>query len=149
VIWHCWLGSRKGIWPVKTWVVRYWCGYLSGVRCKWFAYQADATATPSSLAPVKYRMVYLSGAGLPSRLTTNVVLGKPVSASVFSSMTTKTKIFIDKNKLIFDSKTTTKIWQFSSTKRKLKLKFNLLTKITTKIWLFSSTRRKFQSRILA
>jgi len=27
---------------------------------------ADATATLSSLAPVKSRMVYLSGAGLPS-----------------------------------------------------------------------------------
>jgi len=26
---------------------------------------ADASATPSSLAPVKSRMVYLSGAGLP------------------------------------------------------------------------------------
>jgi len=26
---------------------------------------ADATATPSSVAPVKSRMVYLSGAGLP------------------------------------------------------------------------------------
>jgi len=26
---------------------------------------ADATASPSSLAPVKSRMVYLSGAGLP------------------------------------------------------------------------------------
>jgi len=26
---------------------------------------ADATATPSSLAPVKSRMVYLSSAGLP------------------------------------------------------------------------------------
>jgi len=32
-----------------------------------FAYgQADATATPSSLAPVISRMVYLSGATLPS-----------------------------------------------------------------------------------
>jgi len=27
---------------------------------------ADATATPSSLAPVKSRMVYLSGVNLPS-----------------------------------------------------------------------------------
>jgi len=46
--------------------VRYWRGHLSGVRCKWFAYgPADATATSSSLAPVKSRMVYLSGAGLP------------------------------------------------------------------------------------
>jgi len=47
-------------------VVRYWRGYLSGERCKLFAYgPADATATPSSLVPVKSRMVYLSGAGLP------------------------------------------------------------------------------------
>ena len=36
-----------------------WAGHLSGARCKWFAYgPADATATPSSLAPVKSRMVY-------------------------------------------------------------------------------------------
>jgi len=41
-------------------------GYLSGARCKWFAYgPADATTSPLSLAPVKSRMVYLSGAGLP------------------------------------------------------------------------------------
>jgi len=33
---------------------------------------ADATATPSSLAPVKSRIVYLSGAGL----VTQVVLEK-------------------------------------------------------------------------
>ena len=47
-------------------MVRYWRGYLSGVRCKWFAYgPADATATPSSLARVKSRMVYFSGAALP------------------------------------------------------------------------------------
>jgi len=38
----------------------YWHGYLSGARCKLFAYgPADVTATPSSLAPVKSRMVYL------------------------------------------------------------------------------------------
>jgi len=66
VLWCCWLGSRKGIRPVKIWVLRYWRGYLSGARCEWFAYgPADATATPSSLAPVKSRMVYFSGAGLP------------------------------------------------------------------------------------
>jgi len=46
--------------------VRYWDGYLSGARWKCFAYgPADATATPSSLAPVKSRMVYLSGAAYP------------------------------------------------------------------------------------
>jgi len=47
------LGGRKGIWPVKYWVVRWWHGYLFGDRCKWFAYgAADATATQSSLASV-------------------------------------------------------------------------------------------------
>ena len=30
MLWRCWLGSRKGIRPVKNWVVRCWCGYLSG-----------------------------------------------------------------------------------------------------------------------
>ena len=50
----------------KNWVVRCWHGYLSGARCKWFAYgPADANVTPSSLAPVKSRMVYLTGTGLP------------------------------------------------------------------------------------
>jgi len=71
VLWRCWLGGRKGIRPVKNWVVRYWRGCLSGARGGWFAYgPADATASPSSLAPVKSRMVYLSGAGLP-RLSYN------------------------------------------------------------------------------
>jgi len=36
----------------------YWHGYLSGARCKWFAYgPADATPTPLSLASLKSRMV--------------------------------------------------------------------------------------------
>jgi len=66
------LGGRKGIRPVKNWMVRYWHGYLSGARCKWSAYgPADATATPSSLTPVKIQN------GLPfwCRLT-QVVLEK-------------------------------------------------------------------------
>jgi len=57
VLWCCWLGSRKGIRPVKT----EWWGngvVLSGARCKWFAYgPTDAIATSSFLAPVKSRMV--------------------------------------------------------------------------------------------
>ena len=56
------VGRQEGHPACKNWVVRYWRGYLSGVRCKWFAYGlADATATPSSLAPVKSTVVYLSG----------------------------------------------------------------------------------------
>ena len=42
---RCWLGGRKGIWPVNNWVVGCWHGYLSGVRCR-FAYgPVDATVT--------------------------------------------------------------------------------------------------------
>jgi len=49
----------------KNWAVRYWRGYLSGARCKWYACgPTDATATPSSVARVKSRMIYVSGAGL-------------------------------------------------------------------------------------
>ena len=47
-------------------VMRCWRGYLSGARCKWFAYgSADATATPSSLSSAKSRMIYPSDASLP------------------------------------------------------------------------------------
>jgi len=37
LLWRCWLGGRKGIQPVKNWVVGCSCGYLSGARCR-FAY---------------------------------------------------------------------------------------------------------------
>jgi len=51
-------GIRKSIRPVTNWVMRYWRGYLSGVRCKWFAYgPADATATPLSLASLIFELV--------------------------------------------------------------------------------------------
>jgi len=60
------VGRREGHPACKNRVVRYWRDYLSGVRCKFFAYgPADATATPSSFAPVKSRMVYFSGTSLP------------------------------------------------------------------------------------
>jgi len=45
VLWCCWLGSRKGIQPVKNWVVGCWCGYLSGARCRLSHGPADVTAT--------------------------------------------------------------------------------------------------------
>ena len=45
VIKHCWLGIRKGMWPVKNWVMKCRRGYLSGAKCKWSAYgPTDATA---------------------------------------------------------------------------------------------------------
>ena len=45
VLWCCWLGGKKGIWPVKNWVVGCWCGFLSGARCRLAYGPADATAT--------------------------------------------------------------------------------------------------------
>ena len=51
-------GCRKSIRTIKNGVMRCWCGYLSGAKCKWFAYgPADATANPSSLASLKSRMI--------------------------------------------------------------------------------------------
>ena len=68
VLWRCWLGGRKGIWPVKNWVVGCWHGYLSGARCI-FAYRsADALPLTVSCSS-KSRLVLpewfcFSGAGL-------------------------------------------------------------------------------------
>jgi len=56
----CWSGSRKGIQPVKNWVMECWRGYVSGSRCR-FAYgPGDATAT-HCLAPVNPDWFYLPG----------------------------------------------------------------------------------------
>jgi len=58
VLWHCWFGIVKSIWPVKNWVMRCWHGYLSAVRYKWFAHgSADATAALPYLASLKSRLV--------------------------------------------------------------------------------------------
>jgi len=48
-----WVESPSVSVPKLEQVMRCWRGYLSGVRRKWFARgPADATATPSSLAPI-------------------------------------------------------------------------------------------------
>ena len=61
------VGRQEGHPACKKYGVMRCCrGYLSGSRCKWFAYgSADATATPSSLASAKSRMVYPSGTAYP------------------------------------------------------------------------------------
>ena len=56
VLWRCWLGGRKGIRPVKNWVVGCRHGYVSGARCRLAYGPADATAT-HCLASVKSRFV--------------------------------------------------------------------------------------------
>ena len=53
----------------KNWVMRCWCGYLSGVRCRLFVYgPANATAIrkPHHILPhLNPDWFYLSGTGLP------------------------------------------------------------------------------------
>ena len=44
VLWRCWLGDRKGIRPVKKWVVGWWRGCVSGSRYRFTYGPADATA---------------------------------------------------------------------------------------------------------
>jgi len=59
VLWRCWLGGRKGIRPVKNWVVGCWRGYLSGARCRLAYGPADATAMPKMtrlVVPFLYRL---------------------------------------------------------------------------------------------
>ena len=73
VLWCCWLGDRKGIQPVKNWVVRCWHGYLSGARCRLAYGPADAYCHSLSLAPVKSRLVFtflvLAHLGSPGKRT--------------------------------------------------------------------------------
>ena len=59
MLWHCWLGSRKGIRPVKIWVVGCWLSYLSGATsevqtCIWPSW---CHCHSLSLASVKSRLV--------------------------------------------------------------------------------------------
>ena len=73
--------------------MRCWCGYLSGARCRLFAYgPADATAIPNPhrvLRHLNSDWFYLPGTGLPrlswkrGRLTSVVVLVYLPSQSTF------------------------------------------------------------------
>ena len=50
VLWRCWLGGRKGIWPVKNWVVGCWRGYLSGARCTADLHMAQLMPLPLTVS---------------------------------------------------------------------------------------------------
>jgi len=56
------LGCQKEHLACKEWVLRCLHGYLSGARCKWFAYgPADATATPSSHHDICFYWIMCTG----------------------------------------------------------------------------------------
>ena len=58
MLWCCWLGGRKGNWPVKNIrVVGCWCGCLSGARCRLALWPSWCHCHPLSLASVKSWLV--------------------------------------------------------------------------------------------
>ena len=68
----------------KNWVMRCWYGYLSGMRCKWFAYgPADVTATPSSLASLKCGLFYFFWCRLAQVVLEKMPLNGCLSVSCF------------------------------------------------------------------
>ena len=80
VLWRCWLGDRKGIWPVKNWVVGRgvlaWLSVCSKVQtCIWPSW---CHCHSLSLASVKSRLV----SPLWSRLTQVVPEKWPLNARV-------------------------------------------------------------------
>ena len=61
VLRRCWLGDRKGIRPVKDWVVGCWHGYLPGARCRLAHGPADATATHCLFSRTTWVILYQKG----------------------------------------------------------------------------------------
>ena len=68
VLWHCWLGGRKGIRPVKNWAVGCWRGYLSGARCRLAYGPADGPLplTVSCFSKIQIGFTFLVPAHLGS-----------------------------------------------------------------------------------
>ena len=96
LLWHCWLGIRKSIRPVKLsdemlmWL-RVWREVQIGERCRLFVYgPADATEsqTPSSLVSFKSRLVlpfwYWLTQVVPEKRPLNVCSGSSLCYHVVS-----------------------------------------------------------------
>jgi len=69
VLWRCWLGSRKGIRPIKNWVVGCWHGYLSGARCR-LAYglmPLSLTVSCFSKIQISFTFLVLAHLGSPGK----------------------------------------------------------------------------------
>jgi len=72
--------------PVKSWVIRWWSGYLSRARRKLSAYgPADETAKPSSRASVKSRIVIVLVLAYQIVLETNILYFGPLSGTTLVS----------------------------------------------------------------
>jgi len=88
VLWRCWLGGRKGIWPVKNWVMGCWRSEVQ--TCIWPNW---CHCHSLSLASVKSRLVLPFWYWL-----TRVVLDKgPLNVCVCYSIPLKTRSFQHSN----------------------------------------------------
>jgi len=67
MLWRCWLGGRKGIRPVKIWVVGCWCGCRSGARCRLAYGPADATVSCSSKIQINFTFLVPAYPGSPGQ----------------------------------------------------------------------------------
>jgi len=59
VLWRCWLGGRKGIWPVKNWVVGYWHGCLGWGADLHIAQQMPLPLTVSCSSKSRLALTFL------------------------------------------------------------------------------------------
>ena len=57
VLWHCWLGGRKGIRPVKNWAVGCWCGLSVWSEVQTCIWSSWCHCHSLSLVSVKSRLV--------------------------------------------------------------------------------------------
>ena len=80
VLWHCWLGGRKGIWPVKT----EWWGASMVISLEWGADLHTAQLMPLPLTVSCFSKIQI---GLPFwyRLTRVVPHNWPLNGCVFVS----------------------------------------------------------------
>jgi len=83
VLWHCWLGVREHL-ACKNWVMRCWCGYLPGARCRLFGYgPADATASQNPI--ISCLMQIQTGFTFLYQLTQVVLEKRPLNGCSSSS----------------------------------------------------------------
>ena len=63
MLWRCWLGGSKGIWPVKNCC---WRGYLSGTRCRLAYLLTPLPLTVSCFSKIQIGFTFLVPAHLSS-----------------------------------------------------------------------------------
>ena len=90
MLWRWWLGGRKGIRSVKNWVVRCWCGYLSGARCRLAHAQLmplPLTISCSSKIQIGFTFLVPAHPGSPGQRAVKRVCVCSLFSTAFSALT--------------------------------------------------------------